>query len=66
MPNRAKMYIGAIDDEAYYRKKLNFWNSVYGISMKCMKKWVLSEPIVDPIDHQNILTNYSKFYDIDL
>jgi protein arginine N-methyltransferase 1 len=22
MPNRAKMYIGAIDDEAYYRKKL--------------------------------------------
>jgi protein arginine N-methyltransferase 1 len=34
--------------------------------MKCMKKWVLSEPIVDPIDHQDILTNSAKFYDIDL
>lgn len=34
--------------------------------MKCMKKWVLSEPIVDPIDHQDILSNSFKFYDIDL
>ena len=31
-----------------------------------MKKWVLSEPIVDPIDHQDILSNSYKFYDIDL
>jgi protein arginine N-methyltransferase 1 len=34
--------------------------------MKCMRKWVLSEPLVDPIDHQNILTNSCKFYDINL
>lgn len=34
--------------------------------MKCMKKWVLSEPIVDPIEHQDILSNSFKFYDIDL
>jgi hypothetical protein len=34
--------------------------------MKCMKQWVLSEPIVDPIDHQDILTNSCKFYDVDL
>lgn len=66
MPNRAKMYIAAIDDEAYYSKKLNYWNNVYGVSMKCMKKWVLSQPIVDPIDHQDILSTTCKFYDIDL
>lgn len=34
--------------------------------MKCMKQWVLSEPIVDPIEHQDILTNNYKFYDVDL
>ena len=34
--------------------------------MKCMKKWVLSEPIVDPINHQDILSDHDKFYDIDL
>lgn len=66
LPNEAKMYIAVLDDEAYYKKKLNYWNSVYGISMKCMKKWVLSEPIVDPINHQDILSTTGKFYDINL
>ncbi len=55
MPDKARMYVSVIDDEAYYKKKLNYWNSVYGVSMKCMKKWVLSEPIIDPINHQDIL-----------
>lgn len=39
---------------------------MYGVSMKCMKKWVLSEPIVDPIDQQDILTDTDKCYHIDL
>ena len=34
--------------------------------MKCMRKWVLSEPLVDPIDSQDILTNTRTFYDINL
>jgi hypothetical protein len=34
--------------------------------MKCMKKWVLSEPIVDPISQEDILSDCAKFYDIDL
>lgn len=34
--------------------------------MKCMKKWVLSEPLVDQINHEDILSTSAKFYDIDL
>jgi hypothetical protein len=34
--------------------------------MTCIKKWVLSEPLVDPIDAHDILTTNKKFYDIDL
>jgi len=34
--------------------------------MKCIQKWVLSEPLVDPIDTQDIVSNNVKFYDIDL
>lgn len=34
--------------------------------MTCMKKWVLSEPVVDPIDSHDILTTSKKFYDINL
>lgn len=58
------MFAAALDDEVYYAKKLvtlflsqNFWNNVYGVSMKCMKKWVLSQPIVDPINHEDIVSN---------
>lgn len=65
-PDKAKMYIAAMDDEAYYKKKLNFWNNVYGVKMTCIKKWVLSEPLVDPIDSQDILTTNKKFYDVNL
>jgi len=34
--------------------------------MKCIKKWVLSEPLVDPIDYKDILTNNCEYYTIDL
>ena len=34
--------------------------------MKCIQKWVLSEPLVDPIDHHDILSTNFKFYEIDL
>lgn len=34
--------------------------------MKCMRKWVLSEPLVDLIDYRDILSNECLFYDIDL
>lgn len=73
MPDRAKMYVAALDDEAYYKKKLvnlflyqNFWNNVHGVKMTCIKKWILSEPLVDPIDSQDILTTSKKFYDVNL
>lgn len=34
--------------------------------MTCIKKWVLSEPLVDPIESHDILTSSKKFYDVDL
>lgn len=66
LPDRARMYVAVLDDEAYYKKKLNYWNNVYGVSMKCMKKWILSEPIVDPINHQDILSDEALILDLDL
>lgn len=34
--------------------------------MKCMKKWVLSEPIIDPINKDDILSETVSFHEIDL
>jgi hypothetical protein len=30
--------------------------------MKCIQKWVLSEPLVDPIDCKDILTNTHRYH----
>lgn len=34
--------------------------------MKCIKKWVVSEPTVDPIDSNDILTDSNEFLRIDI
>ena len=34
--------------------------------MKCIKKWVLSEPLVKKKKKKDILSNDYKFYDINL
>lgn len=34
--------------------------------MKCIQKWILSEPLIDPIDHHDILSSTEKFYEIDI
>ena len=43
-----------------------FWDNVYGVSMKCIKKWEISEPTVDPIDSNDILSDSYAFYKIDI
>ena len=37
------------EDRNLVYDKLDFWDHVYGIDMKCMKKWVLHEPIIDVV-----------------
>lgn len=73
LPDSATMMIAAIDDGQYYNKKLvmfyliqSFWDDLYGVSMKCIKKWVLSQPLVDPIDSKDILTNTYRYWEVDL
>lgn len=33
------------------------WNNVYGFDMSCIKKQALSEPLVDTVDQNQIVTN---------
>jgi protein arginine N-methyltransferase 1 len=31
------MYVAALEDELYKKKKIDFWDKVYGVDMSCMK-----------------------------
>ena len=49
-PDRAVLFLASLEDEQYREEKINFWDNVYGVSMKCVKKWALRYPLVDNIE----------------
>ena len=40
-PDKATMFIAAIEDAEYMDEKINFWDNVYGFDMTCIKKMAL-------------------------
>ena len=50
LPDRAQLYIAAIDDGNYKKQKKTFWNDVYGVDMSVMTATVMKEPLVDSVD----------------
>ena len=49
-PDRAVLYLAVAEDEKYRDEKRTFWDNVYGVNMKIMKQWVITEPIVETIN----------------
>ena len=60
-PDKAKMYIAGIEDEAYKKRKIDFWDNVYGVNMSCIKKWTIMEPLIDNFDKKGIISDYCCF-----
>merc|ERR1712001_192755 len=56
-PDRATLYITAIEDQQYKDDKINWWDDVYGFDMSCIKKVALQEPLVDVVDRNQVVTN---------
>lgn len=65
-PDKATLYLCAIEDAEYREDKINFWDNVYGFNMGCIKEMALVEPLVDTCDPKQIITNSCAILDIDL
>eukprot|EP01068_Selenidium_serpulae_P011018 Selendium_serpulae@DN5585_c0_g2_i2.p1 len=65
-PDRASLYIAAIEDAEYKEEKIDFWNNVYNFDYSCVKRCVMEEPIVDTVDEQAIATTSCCILDLDL
>ena len=50
LPDRAQLYVAAIEDGQYKHNKTTFWNDVYGVDMSCLTPTVMKEPLVDTVD----------------
>jgi protein arginine N-methyltransferase 1 len=66
LPDRAVLYLTAIEDGQYRHDKIDFWDNVYGFSMKCIKDIALTEPLIDCVDSRQIIANVQPVLTLDL
>jgi len=65
-PDRATLYITAIEDRQYKDDKINWWDEVYGFNMSCIKEVAIKEPLVDVVDPKQVVTNCCLLREVNL
>jgi len=65
-PDKASLHLLAIEDAEYRHEKINFWESVYGFDMSCIKDLALQEPLVDTCDANQVISDAATILSIDL
>jgi len=66
LPDRATIYITAIEDGDYKDDKINFWDNVHGFNMKCIKQLAIQEPLIDVVDPKQVMTTSARILTIDI
>lgn len=66
MPDKASMYMTAIEDRKYKDSKVNWWDNVYGFDFSLMKDVVIFEPLVDCCSSSQIICKSVRFKEFDL
>lgn len=65
-PDKASLYLCAIEDEEYRDRKINFWDNVYGFNMSCIKELALVEPLVDTCNQNQVMSDHYRILDVDI
>jgi protein arginine N-methyltransferase 1 len=65
-PDRASMWMCAIEDQEYRDEKINYWDDVYGFNMSCIKEMALLEPLVDVCKPEQLVSDSARILEIDL
>jgi protein arginine N-methyltransferase 1 len=65
-PDKAVMYIAAVEDASVKRERIDFWENVYGFDMSNIRDIAIREPVVDVIEAKNIVSNTIPILKIDI
>merc|ERR1712010_322531 len=65
-PDRATLYVCGIEDRQYKDDKIHWWDEGYGFDMSCIRKVALTEPLVDTVDCNQVVTNSCLIKEIDI
>ncbi|CCU97870.1 unnamed protein product [Malassezia sympodialis ATCC 42132] len=66
MPDRATLYLSAIEDQEYKEEKIDFWDDVYGFDYSCIKEIALREPLVDTVELRSVVCDPAPLLHLDL
>ncbi|KAF3906570.1 hypothetical protein ABW20_dc0108049 [Dactylellina cionopaga] len=65
-PDKASIYMAAIEDGDYKEEKIGFWDNVYGFDFSPLKATALAEPLVDTVDLKAVVTDPCLVLALDL
>ncbi|KAF1745322.1 hypothetical protein MXB_643 [Myxobolus squamalis] len=65
-PDVASIFCVGIEDEEFRDEKIEWWNRVYGYNMAPMKEIAISEPLVDFVNKEAVVTTDSLVRRFDL
>ncbi|UKK02339.2 arginine N-methyltransferase [Theileria orientalis] len=65
-PDRARIFISAIEDAEYKGEKFDKWDDTYGLDFSIMKNYLMEEAVVDVVDEKAVVTSSFCILDIDL
>eukprot|EP00565_Helicotheca_tamesis_P007614 CAMPEP_0185732482 /NCGR_PEP_ID=MMETSP1171-20130828/16388_1 /TAXON_ID=374046 /ORGANISM="Helicotheca tamensis, Strain CCMP826" /LENGTH=268 /DNA_ID=CAMNT_0028401983 /DNA_START=86 /DNA_END=892 /DNA_ORIENTATION=- len=65
-PDKAIMYICAIEDAQVKTERIDFWDDVYGFDMSPIKEIAIKEPVVDVVDAKAVISNTVPILNLDL
>ncbi|CAB1341391.1 unnamed protein product [Coregonus sp. 'balchen'] len=73
-PDRATLYVTAIEDRQYKDYKIHCensskfwgWENVYGFDMSCIKEVAIKEPLVDVVDPKQLVSSACLIKEVDI
>jgi protein arginine N-methyltransferase 1 len=65
-PDKAVMYLAAIEDGQVKKDRIDFWGNVYGFDMSPIKEIALKEPVVDVVDAKAVVTDPVPILHLDI
>jgi protein arginine N-methyltransferase 1 len=65
-PDKAVMYVSAMEDAQVKHERLDFWDDVYGFDMTPIKEIALREPVVDVVDAKALVTDSVPILHLDI
>lgn len=66
VPSECKILIAAMHDSDYINENVNFWNHIYGFSMRAMKERIREDVIVDTVKPASLASDSVVFCSLPL